>query len=94
MSGWISNVKNVAFHLEAAGLSLVDEDDILALTTELSEKYSTFIVALDSSLPDDLTLLIVVTQLLNEEICHHPKLVAKSESECYEGCKGVMLPTW
>ena len=68
MSGWISSVKNAAFHLENAGVSLIDEDVILALTEGLPETYSSLIVALDSIPPNDLTLANVVTRLLNEEI--------------------------
>ena len=47
------------------GISTIDEDIILALT---EESFSTFIVALDSLLPSELTLDNVITRLLNEEV--------------------------
>ena len=59
MSGWISSVKNAAFHLENAGVSLIDEDVILALTEGLPETYSSLIVALDSIPPMTSPLLML-----------------------------------
>ena len=85
MSAWISNVKNVAFDLEAAGVSLIDEDVILALTAGLLDDYSTFIVALDSLSPSDLTLSNIITWLLNKEVWQDPELVQRSETEHYVG---------
>ena len=55
MVSWISDVKNATFQLEAAGVTIIDEDVILALTEGLPESYSTFIVALDSIPANDLT---------------------------------------
>jgi hypothetical protein len=72
MSSWISSVKNAAFHLETAGVSLIDEDVILALTEGLPDTYSGLIVALDTIPPNDLTLANVITRLLNEEIRQIP----------------------
>jgi gag-polypeptide of LTR copia-type/Zinc knuckle len=83
MVSWISAVKNAAFQLEAAGVTIIDEDVILALTEGLPESYSTLIVALDSIPADDLTLDIVITRLLNEEV--RQVQAAKSESERMEG---------
>ena len=56
---------------------------ILALTEGLPKLYSTLIVALDSILADDLTLDIVITHLLNEEVCQVQ--AAKLENEQMEG---------
>ena len=60
--------KNTTFQLEAAGATIIDDDMILALTEGLHKSYSTFIVALDSILANNLTLDIVITCLLNEEM--------------------------
>ena len=60
--------KNTTFQLEAAGATIIDDDMILALTEGLPESYPTFIVTLDSIPADDLTLDIVITCLLNEEM--------------------------
>ena len=68
MVSWISDVKNAAFQLEAAGVTTIDEDVILALTEGLPKSYSTFIIALDSIPANNLTLDTVITHLLNEEV--------------------------
>ena len=68
MSSWVSDVKNTAFQLESAGVPVIDEDIILALTEGLPDVFSMLIAALDSILPHDLDLTNVVTQLLNEEV--------------------------
>ena len=83
MVSWISDVKNAAFQIEAAGVTIIDEDVILALTEGLPESYSTFSVTLDSIPADDLTLDIIITCLLNEEV--HQIQAAKSEIEWMEG---------
>ena len=83
MSDWISGVKNAAFQLEAAGVAVIDEDIILALTAGLPEEYSTFIVTLNGIPPGELTLPNIVTRLLNEEVQQDPTRVGKLESERY-----------
>ena len=65
---WISDIKRAAFQLEAAGVSIIDEDIILALTEGLPQSFSTFIIALDSLLQSELSLDNVITRLLNEEV--------------------------
>ena len=39
MNSWIANVKNTAYHLDAAGVTIIDEDIILTLTSGLLELY-------------------------------------------------------
>jgi hypothetical protein len=68
MSSWISDVKNVAFHLESAGVAIIDEDIILALTAGLPESYSSFIVTMDNLPSAELTLLNIILHLLNKEV--------------------------
>ena len=65
---WVSDVKRAAFQLEAAGVSTINEDIILALTEGLPDSFSTFIVTLDSLPPSELTLDNVIMRLLNEEV--------------------------
>ena len=67
---WVLDM--AAFQLEAAGISIIDEDIILALTKGLPESFSVFIIALDSLPPSELTLDNVVTRLLNEEVRQTP----------------------
>src|SRR5882724_9742152 len=69
---WVSDVKRAAFQLEATGISTINEDIILALTEGLPESFSTFIVALDSLPPSELTLDNVIMRLLNEEVRQMP----------------------
>ena len=88
MVSWISDVKNATFQLEAAGVTIIDEDVILALTEGLPKSYSTFIVALDSIPADDLTLDIIITCLLNKEV--RQIQAVKSEIERMEGREGAL----
>src|SRR5882724_9087466 len=69
---WVSDVKRATFQLEAAGISTIDEDIILALTEGLPESFLTFIVTLDSLPPSKLTLDNIITRLLNEEVRQMP----------------------
>src|SRR5882724_4949684 len=69
---WVSDVKKATFQLEAAGISTIDEDIILALTEGLPDSFSAFIIALDSLPPRELTLDNMVTRLLNEEVRQTP----------------------
>ena len=66
MSSWVSDVKNAVLQLESAGVPVIDEDIILALTEGLPDVFSMLIAALDSILPHDLDLSNVVTWLLKE----------------------------
>ena len=52
----------------ATGVSIIDEDIILALTEGLPQSFSTFIVTLDSLLKSELSLDNVVTRVLNDEV--------------------------
>ena len=68
MNSWIADMKNTAYHLNAAGVTIIDEDIILTLTAGLLESYPTLIVTLDNLPPNELTLSNVITRLLNEEV--------------------------
>jgi hypothetical protein len=67
MQAWITPVRSVAFQLEEIGVIISDEDLILVLTAGLSSSYENFIVTLDSTSPDELTLDYVITRVTNEE---------------------------
>ena len=81
MSSWVSDIKNAAFQLESAGVPVIDEDVILALTEGLPDAFSTLIVVLDSILPHDLNLTNVVTRLLNEEVRQRNDRIGRPGSE-------------
>lgn len=67
MQAWISKVQGLAFRMEAAGINVVDQDKILALTMGLPATYSSVIINFDATPPELLTLNHVITRLLNEE---------------------------
>ncbi|KAG2341226.1 hypothetical protein BDR05DRAFT_845284, partial [Suillus weaverae] len=54
--------------LEDIGVTVDDEDRILALTTGLDKLYDSFVISLDSTVTADLTFDHVVNHLLNEDV--------------------------
>ena len=67
MSHWIAVVKQVAYQLTEIGATASDEDIIVALTLGLPNSYENFVVTLDSTPFDQLTLDYITMRLLNEE---------------------------
>ncbi len=49
-------------------MEVSDEDRILALTNGLDDTYESFVISLDSTAPQNLTLDYVVDRLLNDEM--------------------------
>jgi hypothetical protein len=68
MSAWIGRVKAMAFRLTEIGVAVTDEDQILALTMGLDASYEPFVISLDSTQPELLTLDYVIHRLLNEDV--------------------------
>ncbi|GJE90164.1 hypothetical protein PsYK624_062900 [Phanerochaete sordida] len=68
MSGWIGRVKKFAFRLQSIGVTVSEEDKIIALTNGLPESYDPLVTALDATPADELTLTYVIDRLLNEEV--------------------------
>jgi hypothetical protein len=62
-------VKALAFRLEDAGITVSDQDIILALTMGLPATYVAVIINFDVTPTESLTLDHVITCLLNEETC-------------------------
>ena len=67
MQAWIAAVRQAAFELESADFEVRKIDLIIALTQGLPESYSSFIVSLDATPPDQLKVDILIMRLLNEE---------------------------
>lgn len=67
MQSWIASVRDAAHRLEAADFEVKDVDLIVALTQGLPESYSSFIVSLDATPVDQLSVESTITRLLNEE---------------------------
>ncbi|OJT12658.1 Retrovirus-related Pol polyprotein from transposon TNT 1-94 [Trametes pubescens] len=78
MSAWIADVRRAAFQLAEIGANLDDEDTILVLTSGLPPSYEQFVVTLDATPADSLTLDYVVARLLNEESRQTPAAPSSS----------------
>jgi hypothetical protein len=68
MQAWIGKIQALGFCLEQAGLTVSDQDKILALTMGLPSSYDAVIINFDSTPSDQLTLSHVISCLLNEEV--------------------------
>jgi len=68
MQAWIGKIQALGFHLEQAGITVSDQDKILALTMGLPSSYDAVIINFDSTPSDQLTLSHVISCLLNEEV--------------------------
>jgi hypothetical protein len=69
MLAWVGHVKSMSFHLEDIRVDVSDEDTILVLTMGLDKSYDSFIISLDTTSPDQLTLDYIVSYMHNEEVC-------------------------
>jgi hypothetical protein len=84
MQAWIGQIQALAFRLEQAGITVSDQDKILALTMGLPPSYDAVIINFDSTPTDQLTLAHVISRLLNEEV---RQLSGKPNSENSEGAQ-------
>jgi hypothetical protein len=89
MSGWIGRVKGLSFKLENIGVVVTDEDRILALTNGLDDSYESFVISLDATPADKLTLEHVVDRLLNEEVRRDNKGVEDGKGTAKEKAYAV-----
>lgn len=71
MLTWIANVCTMAFQLHAIGVTVDDKDLILVLTTGLPRTYRTFVVSLNSTPANDLTLKNMISRLLDDKSCSY-----------------------
>ena len=68
VQAWIRQIRSMVFRMEETGLTVSDQDIILALTLGLPSSFDQVIVALDSTPTENLTLDVVITRLLNDEV--------------------------
>ena len=68
MQAWIGYIQGLAFRMESANIIVTNQDKILAITMGLPPSYDNVIINFDSMSPDALTLDLVITHLLNEEV--------------------------
>ena len=71
MEARIASVRDIAHRLGAADFEVTDINLIIALTEGLSNCYDPFIVSLDTSPIDQLSVDSVISHLLNEQSCFH-----------------------
>jgi len=70
MSAWVGHMKAMSHRLEDVKVKVSDEDTILALTMGLNKSYDSFIISLDTTPANQLTLEHIISWMLNEEVCH------------------------
>jgi gag-polypeptide of LTR copia-type len=68
MSAWVGRMKLMSHRLEDIGVDISDKDTILALMMGLNKLYDSFIISLDTTPPEQLTLEHVISRMLNEEV--------------------------
>ena len=81
MSAWIGWVKAMAFQLTEIGVAVTNEDQILALTMGLDALYKSFVISLDGTQPELLTINFVIHHLLNEDVRHYDQEQGKESDE-------------
>jgi gag-polypeptide of LTR copia-type len=67
MHTWIAAVRHLAQELTEAGTTVTDDDTIIVLMLGLPLTYKNFVITLDVTPDEQLTLDLVITRLLNEE---------------------------
>ena len=68
MQAWIGQIQGLAFCVEHAKITVANQDKILAITMGLPSSSDNVIINFDSMSPETLTLDLVITCLLNEEV--------------------------
>jgi hypothetical protein len=71
MASWIADVKGVAFQLSQIGVTVPEEDTILALTNGLPPSYEHLVLTLDSTPSEVFNLDYVIRRLRTEETRQH-----------------------
>ena len=83
MANWVSRVKALVWKLEAIGVEVTEEDTILALTNGLDDSFESFIISLDSTPPDQLSLQFTVDRMVNEEARRGDKVSGSVSAHAY-----------
>ena len=88
MAAWIGRVKAFSFRLEDVGVEVTDEDRILALTNGLDKTYEAFLISLDATPPELLSLAHVTDRLLNEETGRENRAAMNSGETAFYTTRG------
>ena len=70
ITSWIGNVKAQAHLMKDIDITLPELLTIVVLTSGLPPEYDSIVIALDAVKPNDLTLKLAISHLLNKEECH------------------------
>ena len=70
ITSWIGDIKAQAHLLKDIGIDLPDLLTIVVLTSGLPPEYDSVVVTLNAVKPDELTLKLAISCLLNKEECH------------------------
>lgn len=68
MQAWIRQIEGLALQMEKARISVTEQDKILVVTMGLPHDYDNVIINFDSMSPNQLTMQLIIAQLLNEEV--------------------------
>jgi gag-polypeptide of LTR copia-type len=82
MHTWIAAVRHLAHELTEAGTLVTDDDAIIVLTLGLPPTYENFVITLDVTPDEQLTLDLIITHLLNEESRQLMANGAESHHDC------------
>ena len=69
MASWIADVRGIVFQLTQIGVSVPNEDFILALTNGLPPHYKNLVLVLDSTPSDLFSIDYVIGHVRTEESC-------------------------
>ena len=81
MASWIADVKGVVFQLSQIGVTIPDEDTILALTNGLPSSYEHLVLTLDSTPSEVFNLDYVIGRLRTEETRQRPQSETSGPSD-------------
>jgi hypothetical protein len=77
MASWIADVRGIVFQLTQIGVSVPNEDFILALTNGLPPHYESLILVLDLTPSDLFSVDYVIRHLQTKESCQHTAVASE-----------------
>jgi hypothetical protein len=77
MASWIADMQGIVFQLTQIGVSVPNEDFILALTNGLPPHYKNLVLVLDSTPSDLFSVDYVIRRLWTEESCQRTAVASE-----------------
>ncbi|EIW62481.1 uncharacterized protein TRAVEDRAFT_93821, partial [Trametes versicolor FP-101664 SS1] len=84
IQAWVGEVRSMAFRMEEASISVSEQDKILAITLGLPPSFDGVIISLDATPTEQLTLDVVISRLLNDEVRQMSTIPAPSETPAHD----------